>query len=285
MADKLYQIYKFWSSENKPFHGILISVYYNKIVAKTNRISGLFKGNQSNYAIVGAKFNTKKTKHIITYFLSLDDLIRSMELIYKVDNVLSNKFKDGIDRISFYNKNIINKIDFKKYSLTKSLFKQIIADVSYIENFEVEKATQPFKESIITLYNTGIDTKQLFQNIGIDLLSSRILDNNTVLLDENQSKVLFAKARYLVSMATENISNLSPEDFIVDYQQDIANIPSPSIEPTIGVIDTLFDNCVYFSEWVEYHDLVDDNIPKSSSEYRHGTAVSSIIVDGHNLNP
>lgn len=197
MADKLYQIYKFWSSENKPFHRILISVYYNKIVAKTNRISGLFKGDQSNYAIVGAKFNTEKKKHIITYFLSLDDLIRSMELLYKVDNVLSNKFKDGIDRIAFNNKNIINKIDFKKYSLTKSLFKQIIADVSYIENFEVEKATQLFKESIITLYNTGIDTKQLFQNIGIDLLSNRILDNNTVFLDENQFKVLFEK--YLIS--------------------------------------------------------------------------------------
>ena len=149
----------------------------------------------------------------------------------------------------------------------------------------MEKAIQPFKESIITIYNTGIDTKQLFQNIGIDLLSNRILDNNTVFLDENQSRVLFEKAPYLVSMATENISDLSPEDFIADYQQDIANIPSPSIEPTIGVIDTLFDTRVYFSEWVEYHDLVDDNIPKSSSDYRHGTAVSSIIVDGHNLNP
>ena len=285
LANKLYQIYRFWSNENKPFNGILISVYYNKIVAKTNRISGLFKGDQSNYAIVGAKFNTEKTKHIITYFLSLDDLIRSMELLHKGDSVLSNQFKNGINKTAFDDKNTINKIDFKKYSLTKSLFKQIIADVSYIENFEVEKAIQPFKESIITIYNTGIDTKQLFQNIGIDLLSNRILDNNTVFLDENQSRVLFEKAPYLVSMATENISDLSPEDFIADYQQDIANIPSPSIEPTIGVIDTLFDTRVYFSEWVEYHDLVDDNIPKSSSDYRHGTAVSSIIVDGHNLNP
>lgn len=285
LANKLYQIYKFWSNENKPFNGILISVYYNKIVAKTNRISGLFKGDQSNYAIVGAKFNTEKTKHIITYFLSLDDLIRSIELLHKGDSVLSNQFKDGINKTAFDDKNTINKIDFKKYSLTKSLFKQIIADASYIENFEVEKAIQPFKESIITIYNTGIDTKQLFQNIGIDLLSNRILDNNTVFLDENQSRVLFEKAPYLVSMATENISDLSPEDFIADYQQDIANIPSPSIEPTIGVIDTLFDTRVYFSEWVEYHDLVDDNIPKSSSDYRHGTAVSSIIVDGHNLNP
>ena len=178
-----------------------------------------------------------------------------------------------------------DKINFKKYGLTKSLFKQIVADVSYIDDFEVEKATQQFKESIITLYDTGMDTKQLFHEIGIDILSSRILDNRTVFLDENQSKVLFEKAPYLVSMATENLSDLSPEDFIEDYQQDIVHIPSPSIEPTIGVIDTLFDIRVYFSEWVEYHDMVDKNIPKNPSDYRHGTAVSSIIVDGPKLNP
>ncbi len=160
-----------------------------------------------------------------------------------------------------------------------------MADVSYIDDFEVEKATQQFKESIITLYDTGMDTKQLFHEIGIDILSSRILDNRTVFLDENQSKVLFEKAPYLVSMATENLSDLSPEDFIEDYQQDIVHIPSPSIEPTIGVIDTLFDIRVYFSEWVEYHDMVDKNIPKNPSDYRHGTAVSSIIVDGPKLNP
>ena len=206
-------------------------------------------------------------------------------MLQKADNIISNSFKDGISKEIFDKDILIDKIDFQKVSLTKSLFKQIIADASYIENFEVEKATQPFKESIITLYDTGMDTKQLFQNIGIDILSSRILDNRTVFLDENQSKVLFEKAPYLVSMATENLSNLSPEDFVEDYQQDIVNIPSPGIEPTIGVIDTLFDTTVYFKDWVEFHDMVDENITRTSADYRHGTAVSSIIVDGPTLNP
>lgn len=284
LTSKLFQIKDFWIHENRPFNGILISVHYNKIVAKSNRIAGLFKGDQSNYAIVGAKFNAEKTKHIITYFLSIDDLDSSMDMLYKSDEVISSVFKDGITKAIFDNY-VTDKINFKKYGLTKSLFKQIVADVSYIDDFEVEKATQQFKESIITLYDTGMDTKQLFHEIGIDILSSRILDNRTVFLDENQSKVLFEKAPYLVSMATENLSDLSPEDFIEDYQQDIVHIPSPSIEPTIGVIDTLFDTRVYFSEWVEYHDMVDKNIPKNSNDYRHGTAVSSIIVDGPKLNP
>lgn len=284
LTSKLFQIKNFWIHENRPFNGILISVHYNKIVAKSNRIAGLFKGDQSNYAIVGSKFNAEKTKHIITYFLSIDDLDSSMDMLYKSDEVISSVFKDGITKAIFDNY-VTDKINFKKYGLTKSLFKQIVADVSYIDDFEVEKATQQFKESIITLYDTGMDTKQLFHEIGIDILSSRILDNRTVFLDENQSKVLFEKAPYLVSMATENLSDLSPEDFIEDYQQDIVHIPSPSIEPTIGVIDTLFDTRVYFSEWVEYHDMVDKNIPKNSNDYRHGTAVSSIIVDGPKLNP
>lgn len=284
LISKLFQIKDFWIHENRPFNGILISVHYNKIVAKSNRIAGLFKRDQSSYAIVGAKFNAEKTKHIITYFLSIDDLDNSIDMLYKSDEVISSVFKDGITKAIFEN-NVTDKIIFQKYGLTKSLFKQIVADVSYIDDFEVEKATQQFKESIITLYDTGMDTKQLFHEIGIDILSSRILDNRTVFLDENQSKVLFEKAPYLVSMATENLSDLSPEDFIEDYQQDIVHIPSPSIEPTIGVIDTLFDTRVYFSEWVEYHDMVDKNIPKNPSDYRHGTAVSSIIVDGPKLNP
>lgn len=285
MISKLNQINVFWQNEKKPFPGILISVYYNKIVAKSNRISGLFKGAESNSSIVGAKFNSEKTKHIITYFLSTDDLVNSIDMLQESDNIMSLYFKNGISKEIFDKSILINKIDFQKYSLTKTLFKQIIADASYIDDFEIEKATQPFKESIITLYNTGMDTKQLFQNIGINILSSRILDNCTVFLDENQSKALFEKAPYLVSMATENLSDMSPEDFIEDYQQDIVNIPPPSIEPTIGVIDTLFDTRVYFNEWVEYHDMVDENILKVSSDYRHGTAVSSIIVDGPRLNP
>ena len=141
------------------------------------------------------------------------------------------------------------------------------------------------KESIITLYDTGVDVKELLHKIGIDILSSNILDNQTVFLDVNQVDVLFKNAPYLVSMATVDLSQFSPEDFDQKYNQDMIQIPSPSIEPTIGVIDTLFDKRVYFGEWVDYHDMVDNQIPKKSEDYRHGTAVSSIIVDGPRLNP
>lgn len=285
LIERISQIKEFWKREKRPFEGILISVHYNKIVAKSNRIAGLFKGKDSNYAIVGAKFNKEKTKHIITYFLDMKDLDESIELLLKTSDIIKVKFQNGIDKVTFDDRKKIDIIPFSRFSITKSTFKQVVADVSYIEDFEVEMATPQLKQSIITLYNTHTDTKILFKNIGIDILKSRILDNQTVFLDENQLQILFEKAPYLVSMATEDLSELSPEDFIQEYQQGTLYMPSPTIEPTVGVIDTLFDKRVYFGEWVEYHDMVDDNLPKNPDDYRHGTAVDSIIVDGARLNP
>ncbi len=286
LESKLQQIKKFWEREPKPFQGILISVHYNKVAAKSNRIAGLFKGTESNYAIVGAKFNREKTKHIITYFLDARDLDETIKLLRIANDIVRSLFPDGITKGVFKNeKQLFDKITLKNHHMSKSVFRQIIADVSYIEDFEVEKAPQQFKDSIITLYDTKMDSQILFKNLGIDILSSRILDERTVFLDENQAKILYEKAPYLVAMATENLLDLSPEDFMDSYHEGLVNIPPPTIEPVIGVIDTLFDTRVYFHEWVEYHDMVDDNIPKAPSDYQHGTAVSSIIVDGSRLNP
>ncbi|WP_444818358.1 S8 family peptidase [Treponema denticola] len=282
---QIEQIKDFWEKEQKPFEGVIISVYYNKIVAKSNRIAGLFRGPESNTAIVGAKFNKEKNKHIITYFIDINDLDKSIDLLSKADEILNHDFGGTINKSVFDDKTVIDKHKFRGLALTMTAFKQIIADVSYIDCFEVIQPTMELKQSIITLYDVKKDTKVLFQNIGIDILNSRILDNQTVYLDENQVKLLFEKAPYLVSMATVDLVKLSPDDFIDDYQKNVINIPSPGIEPTIGVIDTLFDQQVYFSEWVEYHEMVAKDIPRNSNDYHHGTAVSSIIVDGARLNP
>lgn len=285
LIGELNQIKDFWQHETRPFQGALVSVFYNKIVAKSNRISGLLKGKDSNFSIVGAKFNAEKNKHIITYFVDVKDLDKSIELLSKSCDVVDDLFEDGLTQSIFNDKNLFSRIAFNKWGLNKTTFRQVIADVSYIDEFEIEMATTQLKQSIITLYKTGVDTKSLFKSIGINILSNRILDNETVFLDEKQMRVLFSKAPYLVSMSTVDMTQLSPEDFIQDYQQNMIQLPAPTIEPTIGVIDTLFDTNVYFSEWVDYRDMVDDNITKSADDYQHGTAVSSIIVDGARLNP
>ncbi|WP_018651030.1 S8 family peptidase [Actinobacillus capsulatus] len=283
LQSQLRQIKEFWDKELKPFEGILISVCYNKIIAKSNRINGIFKGKDSNKTIVGVKFNKEKTKHIITYFLDLKDLNSSIDKLSKASEILTTEFSGNISKKIL--ENISNKTKFKSLSLPMTGFKQVIADASYIDAFEVELPNIELEQSIITLYDVKEDVKTLFEALGIELLSTRILDNQTVYLEKKQVEVLFEKAPYLVSMATVDLTTLSPDDFINKYQNNMMEIPSPSIEPTIGVIDTLFDCNVYFSEWVEYHEMVSKDIPRNSNDYRHGTAVSSIIVDGAKLNP
>ena len=98
LMSKLCQIREFWLHEKRPFSGVIVSIYYNKIVAKSNRVAGIFKGKDSNYAIVGAKFNAEKTKHIITYFLSVEDLENSIEQLKIANQVLKHTFGEGITK-------------------------------------------------------------------------------------------------------------------------------------------------------------------------------------------
>ena len=206
-------------------------------------------------------------------------------MLSEANEILCSLFKGTINKNLFEDKSVIFKQKFDNLPMKMSKFKQVIADASYIDDFKVEKPEMEIKQSIITLYDVNKDITTLFREIGIDILGSRILDNQTVYLDENQANKLYLKAPYLVSMSTVDMKNMVPGDFIKEYQNGMMSIPNPSIEPTIGVIDTLFDKGVYFGEWVEYHEMVDNNIPKTDYDYRHGTAVSSIIVDGPNLNP
>ena len=117
-------------NETRPFEGILISVHYNKIVAKSNRIGGLFKGKKSNEAIVGAKFNESKSKHIITYFLDLEDLGTSIELLSDIADILSREFSGKLTQRTIENEQLIHSKLFKNLSVCMSVFKQVIADAS-----------------------------------------------------------------------------------------------------------------------------------------------------------
>lgn len=286
LKSQLIQIKNFWDNTKRPFDGILISVCYNKIVAKSNRILGLFKGKKSNNAIVGAKFNDEKNKHIITYFINYEDLMKSIELLSTVKKILSDNFQGKINKVILDNKDYIlkNIKDYKEISV--SLFKQVIADASYIDHFQIETpSNKDLIKNIVTIYDVKKDTVKLFQELGIDILKTRILENNTVYLNNKQLEILLEKAPYLISMSTTDISTLSPNDINDNHEKETIKIPNPTIEPTIGVIDTLFEETVYFSNWVEYHNMLPKDILTNKEDCLHGTSVSSIIVDGPRLNP
>lgn len=120
--------------------------------------------------------------------------------------------------------------------------------------------------------------------IGISLLPGRIVDETTMLLTPDQLSILMQKAPFLISMAVSDLSHFTKLDFQLDNYKSLT-IPKPTNEPIIGVIDTMFDTNVYFADWVEFTNMVDPNIELTASDYNHGTAVSSIIVDGPSFNP
>lgn len=277
----------FWKS-NPYLNGALISAYYIKVAAKSNRIATLLSigSTHSNNTIVGAKFNDKKDKHIITHYIPLDAIDNSILLLEKSLEVLSSEFKGQVDDDLFNEAETFNNIKFGEYNIPKTTFQQVIVDSYYVEKFDVEQSDIDVNQSsIITVYETDVDTQKLLAKIGIDISNLRILNKTTILLDSKDLDVLKQKAPYLIAMATVDLNELSPVNYESDYTTNIIKIPSPSNEPTIGVIDTLFDKSVYFHEWVEYHHKIDENIPTTTRDYNHGTEISSIIVDGPTLNP
>jgi hypothetical protein len=278
---------EFWS-EQKFLSKALISVFYNKVVAKSNRITNLLfsRGVVANDTIVGAKFQKEQNKHIITHYMPINTLIESLERIKIASNILDKEFNGKIDHKTFNESQKIQTLNYRKYGIAKTTFLNIIVDSSYVEKIGVENNEFDIKkQSIITLYKTDKDIKSVLNKIGIQIYFEKILDDTSILLDPNQIDILMQKAPYLIAMATENISELSPENFESSNKTDLISIPDPILEPTIGVIDTFFDSNVYFSKWVEYHHMVSKEITVSPKDYRHGTAVSSIIVDGPRLNP
>ncbi|HDH4813279.1 TPA: S8 family peptidase, partial [Staphylococcus aureus] len=124
------------------------------------------------------------------------------------------------------------------------------------------------------------------EKLGIDIGEHRFFDNTTVLMTPSEINILKNRASYLISMSVTDISKFDRFELEMEPGENgYINIPRPNNEPIIGVIDTLFDERVYFSDWVEYHDLVSEDIDKQARDYEHGTAITSILVDGPTINP
>lgn len=289
LHSSLVEVKKYWENNNI-IDGNLISVYYNRVVAKSNRINGYLNvggGNPApNDTIVGAKFNDEKTKHIITHYISGDVLDKTILVLSKVIKVFEEHFDGVMTPEIFSDSSTFASIKFSDYGISKSKFQQYLRDSCFVEKFGIEYAkVSDVQSSIVTFYDVHTDIVRLLNKLNIDISETNVMNQTTVLLDEKNIELLLSKAPYLVSMIVEDFSKLSLDDFYLDNNDFRVNLPSPMNEPVIGVIDTLFDERVYFNEWVEYYDLISNDIRKESKDYKHGTAVTSLIVDGASLNP
>lgn len=291
-ALELNKVKEFYSQNDKYISGILIDVYYNDIISKTGRIKDLLRvKGECNESIVGARFTNGipgTENHIITHYVekkvidsAIDKLLIAADFIDKYLNgkATSDNFDSSLP------------LDYSQCELKKTKLRDVIIDCSVIEKFDVPSVLdyiQKRDSMVVTFYKTELNIYNLLKELRIDRDKYYYAPagENTLFVDKNLLNLLVNKVPYLISMAVSDISEIKFASNNND-KRDYFEVPKPSNEPTIGVIDTLFDKSVYFGEWVDYHEILDivEEKSKNKSHYEHGTSVTSIIVDGPRLNP
>lgn len=287
LKQQLENIYDFWARETT-IGGAIFSVYYIDVIAKSNRVGSLFsRGNvSSNDTIRGSRFEGSPQKHVFVHFVDLSVIQSAISKLEYCFKIIDGNYNGAI---TYADIDLINKkkivLEEKKIAVTT--FVNTIVDVYFVERFDIDEKVEDITEAaIISLYKTNVNIKELLTNLGIGMIDSKMIDETTLRVTPDEFSLLKRSVPYLISMKTIDMSEISKDD--IEKAESIIpliTIPKPSNEPVVGVIDTLFDENVYFSEWVSYKRMVSKDIVVDIEDSEHGTAVTSIIVDGATLNP
>lgn len=285
---QLESILKYWKNQHF-IRDALVEVHYNEITAKSNRMSGVFacEGRKSNDSVVGVRFegDDNKKNHVITHYVPISYINDAILNLSICREILDNEFGGAINQEKLVRVNN-SMYELKNNDITKTKFSQYIVDSFYVNFFAVQTDYRGnTDDAIVSLYDVNENIEFLLGKMGINMFSSKYIDNTTVLLTPDELSTIINNAPYLVSMSVSDLAEYSSNDYSDINENDLTLIPSPNNEPTIGVIDTLFDKTVYFSEWVEYTNLVSEDLGYESDDYFHGTSVTSLIVDGPSINP
>lgn len=299
LLEDLKQLIQFWIQENKKNSlniKPIVSLYYNDVVAKSNRVKYFLESNlrKNNSSIIGIQFDQSNNtlKHIITHYVSLEVLYQAVKNLEKVIQISQLKFDKQIhyqDIENIYENPKEFEALFNKFSISKTNYIGIIIDAFFLEKVRTKRKeiTNDLNDNIlVTLYDVAIDIFEIFKEANIRYKSLPI-KNSVVILNIEEYKLLLAKFPYLVAMAVEDNVKVDESEFVSKSTQKLINIPNPDNEPIVGVIDTFFvenPEEVYFGKWVEFHNKLDKNIPINPKDRLHGTAVSYIIVDGPSAN-
>lgn len=267
---------------------VLISVHYSKLVAKSNRLKYLLGEVGDSFPddfVVGSRYDDvgNSKSHIVTYLVSIGAIKNSINDLKKALENIENNFNSKVNYVT------IEKLKKNQLSnISKSRFAGVVVDSYYVSEFKIDEFDGDLTDdSIISLYKTDNRTIDILNRVGLSVDKKDFLSDTTVFLTNDKVKKLKERAPYLISMGVTDLSNFDFDGIKGPINsQSVMTIPSPvGIENNnyVGVIDTLFCDDVYFSEWVESFDMTNHSIPYTISN--HGTAVTSIIVDGPQLNP
>lgn len=293
LIDDLKRIRSFYDNNDKYVKDILIDVYYNDIISKSGRVQEVLRiKGDCNDKIVGARFSDVENNenHIITYYISRAELEDGIKKLTESKKLVDEQLNGIATSYNFDSRN--TQINYSKYSITKSVIRDTIIDCSVLEKFDIPKAASEIdkEQIIVTFFQTELSIDNLLSNLEIDNKQGYYYSHvgkNTLSVNKDLYSLLLEKVPYMISMVTSDISQIQPIENMEIQNVPMQTIVSPTKEPTIGVIDTMFDEKAYFSEWVDYREELKFYEKNSvlPEHYNHGTAVSSIVVDGPHLNP
>lgn len=294
LAAQLIRIKEFWI-ENQDIAGAIVSVHYTRVVAKSNRLRILLsdKGKTPVDSIRGAKFVTEPAadggeihKHVFTHYVQLEAIDKAINNLVLASKIIEEDYSGEIT--SEHTEKLGKEHPYTRQDMKKTNFLYTVLDAFFVEYFDIDMSDETVTEnSIITIYRTNVETKKLLAKFGIHIMETRIMDGTTILLLPDEAELLYSKAPYLIAMSVTDFAQIKLEDIPdEEIEKDSERIiPNPTNEPTIGVIDTHFDESVYFHEWVEYRNMLPPEIGLEKKDFYHGTAVTSIVVDGPKGNP
>lgn len=293
LADQLEEIRAFWQV-HREIEGALVSVHYCRIVPRSSRMKLLLSdGHRSpDDSVRGARFEQDELpdgriryRHVFTHYVPLETLSRSAKLLRSAGQILSEHLQGRVDSgmVSQIGK---RAADYSFTEMARTTFLKVIVDACQVREFTIDvPQNRDIEESMVTIYRTGVETRQLMSRFGIRIFDDRILDGVTLRLREDEVRILLERAPYLVAMGVRNFQEIAVESPEPEEEEEDKLIPDPSDEPVIGVFDTQFDERVYFHKWVDYRNMLPQDIPLTGQDFRHGTAVDSILVDGPRGNP
>lgn len=293
LIDSLRAVLRFYKDNPRITNDVMIDVWYNDIIAKSNRVRELLKPSRhsTNDTVVGARFSDApegEENHIITHYVDEKTINKTIEELQVAKEFLLRRLGGKATPMNFTEPN--SNIDYKGFSIGKVKLRDLIIDCSVVEKFDVPRVTSiPDRDKfLITFYKSELSLSLLLEKLRVDdtQLPYTAYGDDTISVTRDLFEIINDKIPYMISMISTDISSITLED-ISPKSRDEHDIPDPQNEPVIGVIDTFFDESVYFSKWVDNKDYISD-LEKYQNDLKlrdHGTEVTSIIVDGPRMNP
>lgn len=294
LCDDLRTVLRLYRNSPKYLENLLVDANYNDIIAKSKRIQALLKpvGKKTNDVVVGARFSDApegEENHIITYYVDETTIERTIDNLKIARRFLQDKLNGRATANNFNEPE--NKIEYDGYGISKSKIRDIIVDCSVLESFSRPHISNVSDKDtfLVTFYKTELPVAKILEKLKVDDMKHRyyFYGEDTISVTKELYAILESNVPYLISMVSSDFSKLTLKDINKEQIEEEIIIPNPTNEPTIGVIDTLFDENVYFKDWVKNTDYLDEieKMMLTDQGRDHGTAISSIIVDGPRLNP